>query len=209
MATYSHSSGSDMSPSEPLIQCPACRSTELEIEREEKFARSERGKSVAYWQEFHRCRGCQEEFLTPAQSDASSRGHASALRKAERLVTPDEIVEARNRLGMTQDDFEIALGVGRKTVVRWERGTVVPSRAANGLLWFAVHYPSVFKKYARANAPESVRATAEAQLVASISSPPEGRGMAKVTRWSPPSAERTTTDAGPEIGGDVLAGSSV
>jgi putative zinc finger/helix-turn-helix YgiT family protein len=195
-----------MTAPEPIIQCPVCGSTALDSERQEKFARSERGKTVPYWQEFYRCRGCHEEFLSAAQSEASSQSHAAALRQAERLVTPEEIKAARNLLGMNQDEFEIALGVGRKTVVRWERGTVVPSRAANGLLWFAVHYPNVFRKYARANAPEAVRSAAEARLIATISAPPDGEGPPKVTRWSAPSPEEVTTD---EVGSDIVGGVTV
>jgi len=52
-------------------------------------------------------------------------------------------------LSARRTEFERALGVGKKTVVRWERGTVPPSRAANGMLWLAGHYPSVFLEYAR------------------------------------------------------------
>src|SRR4051794_9405484 len=143
----------------PIDQCPVCGSTSLKVEREEKLARSERGRSAPYWREHFRCQACGEEFLNAAQSEASSLAHAAALRTAERLITAKEIRQARLQLGMNQDDFEVALGVGKKTVVRWERGTVVPSRAANGLLWIALRFPGVFMQYARENAPESIRST--------------------------------------------------
>ena len=42
--------------------------------------------------------------------------------------------EIREGLGLTQQSFEQLLGVGPKTVVRWERGTVFQNRATDSLL---------------------------------------------------------------------------
>lgn len=172
--------------SESAIHCPACGSAELRIERREKEARTQRGTAVPYWQESYLCMACGEEFLTADQSEASSRAYSEALRVADRLVSADEIRSARLRLDMTQDEFEDALGVGRKTVVRWERGTVVPSRAANGLLWIAVHFPGVFLEYAREFVPEATKPAAEGKLIATVAPPPEEGSPPRVVLHSFP-----------------------
>lgn len=135
-------------PSGQLSVCPTCGSTNLRIESAQVATIAQR--SVApFLDEFSVCDQCGSEFYTNEQSLASSRAFAAAARKAQNLLSPDEIRQARVRLGLTQPQFEEQLGVGKKTVVRWERGTVVPSKAANGLLWLALRYPSVFQEYAR------------------------------------------------------------
>ena len=40
----------------------------------------------------------------------------------------------RTTLGLSQDAFERLLGVGKKTVTRWENGVIFPSAAANNLM---------------------------------------------------------------------------
>ncbi len=49
-------------------------------------------------------------------------------------MAPQEIRDVRKRLGLTQHAFEKLLGVGPKTVVRWERGTVFQNRSTDSLL---------------------------------------------------------------------------
>lgn len=140
-------------PHELSPSCPACESHDLRTVRKEVQAVARSGATAAYLDEWTECKSCGEEFFTYEQSLAHSRARTTALRHAERLVTPDRIRAARIRLEMTQEEFERALGVGRKTVVRWERGTIPPSKAANGLLWLAERYPSVFLEYAAELSP--------------------------------------------------------
>ncbi len=58
------------------FKCPACRGTEFMIVRQHNEAPSRSGRRATYWQEFFRCRGCDEEFLTAAQSAAGSKDYA-------------------------------------------------------------------------------------------------------------------------------------
>lgn len=154
-----------MKDAEIAVGCSRCRSTAVKIVRE-ALDEETNGKPFSYVDEFSRCENCGEEFYTPEQSFANSQAYASAEAKADSLLSPGEIRAARHALELTQEQFEDALGVGRKTVVRWERGTVAPSRAANGLLWLAAKYPTVFLEYARERFPE-VHAVA-APIIAKI-----------------------------------------
>lgn len=80
------------------------------------------------------CSACYETHYTHEQALASSRARAGELRKHAGLLTPDEIRAFRESHGLTQQQLEKLLGTGPKTVVRWERGTVCQSRAADQLL---------------------------------------------------------------------------
>lgn len=101
--------------------------------------REERPYPVGRWSvvvadDFYRCEACEEEFYTPAQSKAVSRHARERAREEFGLLFPEEIRALRERLGLTQAQFEALLGVGRNTVVRWENGHVYPNAATNALL---------------------------------------------------------------------------
>ena len=52
----------------------------------------------------------------------------------DRYTTPSAIRDARQRLGLTQEQFAHALGVTFSTVNRWENGHVIPSRLAEAAI---------------------------------------------------------------------------
>ncbi|MDO9556259.1 MAG: type II toxin-antitoxin system MqsA family antitoxin [Coriobacteriia bacterium] len=80
------------------------------------------------------CADCSEVYLA---LDAAEQLQTEAIRmsKAARgLLAPDEIREIRRSFAMSQVAFEELLGVGSKTVVRWEKGTVFQSTTADRLM---------------------------------------------------------------------------
>lgn len=93
-----------------------------------------RGTTVTVTGEFYRCSGCGEERFDLDQIDRARLAAAESVTKAEGLLLPEEIRALRERLGLTQDAFEDALGLGRKTMVRWETGKVMPSQSMALLL---------------------------------------------------------------------------
>jgi len=108
------------------------------------------GVSVRFKDEFMRCDSCGREFYTTEQSMARSRAITAALRKSQDgFLAGDEIRAVRLAYELNLPDFERALGVGKNTVGRWERGTVPPIGAANIGLWIAATRPDVFKEWAR------------------------------------------------------------
>ena len=70
----------------------------------------------------------------PGQMDAAQRIAAAQMRATAGLLEPEEIKAIRQNVGLTQPTFEILLGVGPKTAVRWERGTVFQNAATDKLL---------------------------------------------------------------------------
>ena len=112
--------------------CPTCSGvlTPVSEEREVRVGR----RSARVMDEFSRCADCGEAFYAPGQMDATLRRATEAIRQEEGLLSSEAIREIRRELGLTQQAFEKLLGVGPKTVVRWEKGTVFQSRSTDSLL---------------------------------------------------------------------------
>ena len=107
------------------------------------------GKTVSIAQEFYWCPKCEAERITPEMMDEVLRRAVDVLRRADGLLSPDEIKTIRTGLGYNQLQFEAILGSGPKTVTRWERGTVAPSGAANRLLEVFRDNPNIAHEIAK------------------------------------------------------------
>lgn len=116
------------------MPCPFCGNDVVRVATVTRAVNAEDGTRLTYREMVSRCRRCREEFYTHEQSLAASRARAGVLRTHEGLLGPEEIRHIRERHGLSQAKLERLLGLGAKTVVRWERGTVRQSRAADLLL---------------------------------------------------------------------------
>lgn len=113
-------------------QCPIC-SGPLAAVREHREIRIGQRTAVVL-DRFVRCADCGEELYTPGQMAATQLKAAAVIRRDEGLLQPAEVRGIRESLGLSQQAFEHLLGVGPKTVVRWERGSVFQNRATDSLL---------------------------------------------------------------------------
>jgi putative zinc finger/helix-turn-helix YgiT family protein len=93
-----------------------------------------RGTTVRVPQDLFRCDSCGAERISLEQLDAARERAAEKLREAERILTPAEIRALREAFELSQAELEHALGLGPKTVVRWESGKVMPNQATSQLL---------------------------------------------------------------------------
>ena len=122
-----------------LIECGLCGS-EAHLVTEER--RVQVGKrSAVVEDQFYRCVTCGEELYDPSQMDEVMKRASAAIRTEAGLLQPEEILQIRSDLGITQVDFERMLRVGPKTVVRWERGTVFQNQATDVLLRAVRDFP--------------------------------------------------------------------
>lgn len=88
--------------------------------------------------DYGHCAACGEDLIPADQLDELFREAVARERAEGGLLTSDEIRCLRLDLGLTQARLERLLGVGLKTVTRWESGTVGQSRIADNfmrLLW--------------------------------------------------------------------------
>ena len=112
--------------------CPVCDGPSVSVSIERNIRIGSRSAEVL--DEFLRCTECDEEFYLPGQMDALQLRASARIREEEGLLQPREVRAIRQGLGLSQSDFERLLGVGPKTVVRWEKGTVFQNRATDALL---------------------------------------------------------------------------
>lgn len=101
------------------------------------------GTTVSVHEELYRCSECGEEEYSFDQAVAAERRAGELYRERNGFLQADEIAALRRRWGVTQTQLENALGVGRKTVARWEAGRVLQSRALDNLLRAVDEFPAV------------------------------------------------------------------
>ncbi len=123
-------------------QCFACGS-EMKLIREAASFELGRRKAVVQVERY-RCAKCGEELYTPDQADVAQIAAADEFRRQDGLLTPGEIKQIRAKYELTQSELEHLLGVGPKTVVRWERGTVFQNQATDKLLRVLAEVPEVY-----------------------------------------------------------------
>jgi putative zinc finger/helix-turn-helix YgiT family protein len=83
-----------------------------------------RGVKIIAPIEQYRCAVCGAETATVSQAARIQKTIADAYRKAVNLLTGDEIVEKRKRLGLTQEGLAKRMNVGIASIKRWEGGTL-------------------------------------------------------------------------------------
>lgn len=101
------------------------------------------GTTVPVREELYRCAVCGEEEYSYEQALAAERRAGEIYRDQNGFLQPDEIAALRRRWGVTQAQLEAALGLGRKTVARWEAGRVLQTRALDNLLRAIDRFPAV------------------------------------------------------------------
>jgi len=124
-----------------MEHCPICEGAIEAIAEEREVSIGNRTALVL--DQFFRCQECGESFYAPGQMDATMRRASDAIRAAEGLLLPSQIRGIREGLGLTQQAFEKLLGVGPKTVVRWEKGSVFQNKATDALLRVVGRFPEV------------------------------------------------------------------
>ncbi len=82
----------------------------------------------------------QEDLLESVRQ--MKRGEAARVTH----VAVSEAVEARTRVGLSQNDFANLLGVSKRTLQDWEQGRREPTGAARMLLKVAVRHPEVLRE---------------------------------------------------------------
>jgi HTH-type transcriptional regulator/antitoxin MqsA len=93
-----------------------------------------RGREVTVPVSLMKCDACGDVMYSPEQMDRAQNAVYAEIRRRENLLAPAEIASLRLGLGLKQEEFERMLGVGPKTVVRWESGRVFQGKAADALM---------------------------------------------------------------------------
>ena len=93
-----------------------------------------------------RCGKCGQKGMqlvtTPYAATIEHDGRSYRVEIPARLLTPEEIRQGREKLGLTQKQFANLLGVGEATVSRWETGAQIQQRALDRFLRVCLASPA-------------------------------------------------------------------
>jgi putative zinc finger/helix-turn-helix YgiT family protein len=119
------------------------------------------GTQVPVHEQLYRCGVCGEEEYSFEQMHAVERQAGRVYREQQGYLQPEEIRALRERWGLTQAQLEDALGLGRKTVARWEAGRVLQQRSLDNLLRAIDRFPQVLSFLAARQSVEVPAVAAE------------------------------------------------
>ena len=128
------------------ITCAGCNSKKVKKIREEFFATYNHRPIPVPDAEMCKCASCGKRFFTPDQVKAVLLAVKRRARVKAGLLTPEEIVAIRHKLGLSQSELERLFGLGPKVVTRWETGRVVHSKAADVALRLLALDPESMKR---------------------------------------------------------------
>lgn len=90
------------------------------------------------------CSVCGEELLHPDVDDENLKKAYNLYRKERNLLFPDEIKSIREKYNLSQTSFAKIIGVGEKTITRYENGSL-QDEAQNNLI-LLMRNPRAFKE---------------------------------------------------------------
>ncbi|MDD2758727.1 MAG: type II toxin-antitoxin system MqsA family antitoxin [Methylomonas sp.] len=118
-------------------QCPICATGELGF-----FSAMDeiqyKGQALSVKVEYAVCQHCGDEMILPEQIKRNDCRTRDAWRKADGLLTGEEIVSLRTQLGITQQEAAEMFGGGANAFSKYERGEVIQSQAMDNLMRLAM-----------------------------------------------------------------------
>ncbi len=88
------------------------------------------------------CDKCNEEFVDEKTINAAEKKLRDFHRKVDNLLTSDEIVAIRKKLGLTQEKLAEKLEISRITIARYESGQLSQDKSQNIHLRLLIENPS-------------------------------------------------------------------
>lgn len=117
-----------------MNECTLCGSSEVKIVAGAKTV-SFRGVELSIKADaYTSCVDCGEEYYTAAQAKELDRKIVQAYRASQNLLSGKQIKAIRSALYLSQKHLEDALGLGPKTVVRWENDTQVQGKSLDNVM---------------------------------------------------------------------------
>jgi HTH-type transcriptional regulator/antitoxin MqsA len=122
--------------------CPVCGVTALNaVIYSDTFKHNERDL-VVHGLEGYQCSSCDSELSGPEQIRRNERRIREAKRQADGLLSSHQIREAREQLGLSQQEAATLFGGGTNGFSKYERGETAQSVAMDRLLRLVMADPS-------------------------------------------------------------------
>ena len=106
-----------------MIECPLCGELHLVDRRTRTATAIIKGEKIKYQEEYYVCENTEDgenEFIPSKVMDANLLAARDAYRSAHQMFTSQDIINLRNRYGLTQRELAKLLGWGEATVSRYE-----------------------------------------------------------------------------------------
>lgn len=124
-----------MNESSPI--CPVCEEAEL-TQSEYQGQLEYSGQTLeVYDLECWRCPACEADPVFPDQARRNHRRYQDARRRADGLLTSEQITRTLDRLGITQVQAAEIFGGGQNAFSKYVRGEVIQSKGMDRLLRLA------------------------------------------------------------------------
>lgn len=91
---------------------------------------------------FH-CSACDEKYVNSLMDKLNQPKIIEARRKAQKLLTSDEITELLVDLGLSEKELEQVLGLGPHSFTRWKKAQVCQSPSTDALLVALKRFPEL------------------------------------------------------------------
>ena len=109
------------------------------------------GMATEVTREFYRCEKCAHEQRTIEQRDLAEKAATEQIRVAHGLLTPKQIRQLRESLGLTLPQFaELCYGTPKGIVEGWEKGRYLQNREADALIRGLADRETLEKRAAKA-----------------------------------------------------------
>ena len=102
--------------------------------REEHEVICVRGDNIEIVSKVTYCKDCGQKVWNPEHDSNNLKVAYSLYRKKHNLLTPEEIIAIRERYGISQTTFAKVLGLGEKTIARYENGSIQDTAQNNLIL---------------------------------------------------------------------------
>lgn len=89
----------------------------------------------------YHCDQCGDDMIPAPELDKYEQATLCEYRRQAGLLLPVEIRNLRRSLGLTQEQFQTVIGVGKTTVSRWETGRVVQLKPEDNLMRAMIGHP--------------------------------------------------------------------
>jgi HTH-type transcriptional regulator/antitoxin MqsA len=128
--------------------CKLCKSEDISCFEEVEDALY-KGNTLQVSFAFSVCNNCDREFISKPQILRNEAALRAAKKEFDGLLSAEEIVRARERLSLTQEQASRVFGGGRNAFSKYERGEVSQSVAMDKLIRICLNHHDIFRELAR------------------------------------------------------------
>ena len=126
-----------------MMNCKMCKSENVsELVEVEDI--SYKGSTLQVSIVFSVCNDCEREFISKSQILQNEVALRSAKKEFDGLLSSEEIIRARKKLSLTQEQASRIFGGGRNAFSKYESGEVSQSVAMDKLIRICLNHHDIF-----------------------------------------------------------------